>query len=239
MSRLHSSTLLIFSFGTSIIIRWIFVAFTVIGGTNVEAFISRENRVGNLLLLSRHNVLSKQIKHMKPNLHVSNKDNNDSNNEQEEYDPRDNFGRSLRGLQSSALKTTIEAGDTIVCKRSIPNLGIYADLSYEVTSIYTQTFNDETQQIVKQQLSSLNNDDDDDTTTKEVYLTLYSPQFHSEGGPVVVTPEEVGLISIRDELGNAAWLALPGFFWIFVAASFFNTYHERTGGSFGDALLGR
>lgn len=180
-----------------------------------------------------------QIKHMKPNLHVSNKDNNDSNNEQEVYDPRDNFGRSLRGLQSSALKTTIEAGDTIVCKRSIPNLGIYADLSYEVTSIYTQTFNDETQQIVKQQLSSLNNDDDDDTTTKEVYLTLYSPQFHSEGGPVVVTPEEVGLISIRDELGNAAWLALPGFFWIFVAASFFNTYHERTGGSFGDALLGR
>ena len=236
MSRLHSSTLLIFSFGTSIIIRWIFVAFTVIGGTNVEAFISRENRVANI---SRVISLHRVKEHMKPNLHVSNKDNNDSNNEQEEYDPRDNFGRSLRGLQSSALKSTIDTGDTIVCKRSIPNLGIYADLSYEVTSIYTQTFNDETQQIVKQQLSSLNNDDDDGITTKEVYLTLYSPQFHSEGGPVVVTPEEVGLISIRDELGNAAWLALPGFFWIFVAASFFNTYHERTGGSFGDALLGR
>ena len=219
----------------SIIIRWIFVAFIVIGGTDVEAFISRENRFANI---SRHVTSLHRIKYMKPNLNVSNKDNNNDGKNEEEYDPRDNnFGRSLRGLQSSALKTTIDVGDTVVCKRSIPNLGIYADLSYEVTSMYTQTFNDETQLIVKQQLSSLNNDDDD--TTNEVYLTLYSPQFHSEGGPVVVTPQEVGLISIRDELGNAAWLAVPGFFWIFVAASFFNTYHERTGGSFFDALLGR
>jgi len=46
-----------------------------------------------------------------------------TNNNDEEYDtdPRDNFGRSLRGLQSSALKTQIDVGDTVVCKLSIPS----------------------------------------------------------------------------------------------------------------------
>jgi len=161
-------------------------------------------------------------------LHLSNND--------EEYDPRDNFGRSIRGLQSSALKTTVEVGDTVVCKRSLPNLGIYEDSSYEVKSIYTQYFDEETQQIVKQPLTSL----EDDTTVanqNKVYMTLFSPEHHSEA--VVVTPEEVGLVSIREELGNAAWLAVPGLFWVVLAASFYNTYHERTGGSFSDAFWGR
>ena len=46
-----------------------------------------------------------------------------TNNNDEEYDTdgRDNFGRSLRGLQSSALKTQIDVGDTVVCKLSIPS----------------------------------------------------------------------------------------------------------------------
>ncbi len=150
-------------------------------------------------------------------------------------DPRDNSGRSIRSLQSSALKESIDVGDTVVCKRSLPNQGINENASYEVTSIYTQYFDDETQQIVKQQLDSL--DEYDNSQNNQVYMTLYSPQYQSE--PVVVTPQEVGLVSVREELGNAAWLAVPGFFWIFVAASFYNTYHERTGGSFGDALFGR
>lgn len=169
-----------------------------------------------------------------------------NNDNDEDYDPRDNFGISLRGLQSSALKSNIDVGDIVVCKVSIPNLGIYQDSSYEVKSIYRQRFDDDTQQIVKEQMNSLSDDDSTITPSnserqqsKQVYMTLYSPQYHSDGGPVIVTPEEVGLISVRDELGQAAWLALPGFFWLFLAASFFNTYHERTGGSFGDALMGR
>mmetsp|Transcript_35053 Transcript_35053/g.51382 ORF Transcript_35053/g.51382 Transcript_35053/m.51382 type:complete len:249 (+) Transcript_35053:251-997(+) len=159
-----------------------------------------------------------------------------NSNDDEEYDPRDSFGRSIRGFQSSALKTTIEVGDTIACKQSIPNQGIYENSSYEITSFYTQYFDEETQKIVKQPLNSL--DEVASSKTKDqVYMTLFSPQYHSEA--VIVTPEEVGLVSIRDELGSAAWLAVPGFFWVFVAASFYNTYHERTGGSFSDAFWGR
>ncbi|KAL7527711.1 hypothetical protein ACHAWF_002280 [Thalassiosira exigua] len=158
-------------------------------------------------------------------------------NQDDDYDPRDNFGRSIRGLQSSALKTTVNVGDTVVCKRSLLDLGIYENSSYEVRSIYAQYFDEETQQIVKQPLASL----DDGAGARQgsqVYMSLFSPQHHSGEG-VIVTPEEVGLVSVREELGNAAWLAVPGFFWVFVAASFYNTYHERTGGSFGDAFWGR
>eukprot|EP00571_Detonula_confervacea_P002936 CAMPEP_0172311606 /NCGR_PEP_ID=MMETSP1058-20130122/15256_1 /TAXON_ID=83371 /ORGANISM="Detonula confervacea, Strain CCMP 353" /LENGTH=243 /DNA_ID=CAMNT_0013024841 /DNA_START=211 /DNA_END=942 /DNA_ORIENTATION=+ len=163
---------------------------------------------------------------------------NNNNEDEEEYNPRDNLGRGIRGL-SSALKTTIDVGDTVVCKRPLPNLGIYENSSYEVTSIYTQYFDEETQQIVKQQMSSLDTDNDSTATTQnKLYMTLFSPQHHPEGA-VIVTPEEVGLASVREELGSAAWLAVPGFFWVFLAASFLNTYHERTGGSISDAFLGR
>ena len=70
-------------------------------------------------------------------------------------------------------------------------------------------------------------------------VTLYSPVYHKDGSPVVVSPEEVGITSVRSELNSAAFLAVPGFFWVFVATSFYNIYHERTGGSFVDAFLGR
>ena len=87
--------------------------------------------------------------------------------------------------------------------------GIYADASYEVKSIYIQSFDDDTQLIIKKQLNSLD-DCDTNSDQSKVYMTLYNPQYHTDGSPVVVTPEEVGLITVREEIGNAAWLAVPG-----------------------------
>lgn len=183
----------------------------------VEAFQSPHHRSGPL----RHHNLSPHI------LHLSSNNNND--------DERDNFSRAM----SSALKDSIEVGDAVVCKRSLPSLGIYDNSSYEVKSIYYQHFDEDTQQVVKEPLGSLDTTNYTFSTPKnQVYMTLYSPQYHSDEA-VVVTPEEVGLVSVREELGNAAWLAVPGFFWVFLAASFYSTYHERTGGSIGDALMGR
>jgi hypothetical protein len=150
-----------------------------------------------------------------------------------------------------------------VCKISIPTLGIYENSSYEVTSIYVQYFNDETQTVVKRPVMSLGKDADGEDiivaaaaaaassqrgqkkmkkNEARLYVKLYSPKHHTGGrdaGAVVVAPEEVGMISVRDELGNAVWLAVPGFFWVYVAVSLYGTYHERTGGSIGDAFLGR
>eukprot|EP00986_Skeletonema_menzelii_P021171 scaffold33462_cov166-Skeletonema_menzelii.AAC.1 len=117
-----------------------------------------------------------------------------TNQDDDEYNPRDNFGRSLRGFQSSALKTVIEAGDTIVCKQSIPSLGIYENTSYEVVSIYAQSFNEETQQVEKQMMEYIDEDANLPSNSK-MYITLFSPVHHKE--PVVVSPEEVGLTTVR------------------------------------------
>eukprot|EP00591_Stephanopyxis_turris_P003576 CAMPEP_0195521864 /NCGR_PEP_ID=MMETSP0794_2-20130614/19534_1 /TAXON_ID=515487 /ORGANISM="Stephanopyxis turris, Strain CCMP 815" /LENGTH=205 /DNA_ID=CAMNT_0040651497 /DNA_START=25 /DNA_END=642 /DNA_ORIENTATION=- len=152
----------------------------------------------------------------------------------DDYDPRDNLGRELRGLQSSGLKKTMEPGDTVVCKREISAMGIYENKSYEIKELYAQIFRDDTQTTEKVPLANL---DEGIPAGYSRYITLFNPSYHKE--PVVVTPEEVGLVSMRSELVDSLWLAVPGFFWVFVASSFYNTYHERTGGSFGDAFWGR
>lgn len=159
-------------------------------------------------------------------------------NQESDDNPRDSFGRSLRGFQKSALKTIVEKGDTIVCKQSVPSLQIYENTSYEVMAIYAQSFNEETQQIEKQMLNCLDEGSSEDLpSNSKLYISLFSPVHHKQ--PVVVTPEEVGLATVRSELGSAVWLAIPGFFWIFVASTFYNIYHDRTGGNFADAFWGR
>lgn len=157
-----------------------------------------------------------------------------NNNDEDVDNPRDNLGRALRGFQSSAFKEEMEVGDTVICKLPIPNLGIYENTSYELRSVYAQSFDQETQSVVKMQLNSLN---DPIPTGSVLYVTLFSPKHHTDA--VVVSPEEVGLSSVRSELGDAAWLAVPGFFWVLIDLSFINIYHERTGGNFMHGFRGR
>ena len=66
-------------------------------------------------------------------------------------------------------------------------------------------------------------------------MQIYSAKDHSE--PVIVTPEEIGLVTVKAELQEAMLLAIPGFFWVFVASSFSNYYTDRYGGSFFDAFF--
>jgi hypothetical protein len=133
----------------------------------------------------------------------------------------------------------MEPGDTVVAKRDIATLQIYENASYELVSVYAQRFVKETQQMEKVALSSL--DENEIPAGYDRYVTLYSSKYHTDGGkgPVVVTPEEAGLVSVRHEIVGALWLAVPGLFWIFVATSFANYYHTRTGGDFFDAFWGR
>ena len=121
-------------------------------------------------------------------------------NQESDDNPRDSFGRSLRGFQKSALKTIVEKGDTIVCKQSVPSLQIYENTSYEVMATYAQSFNEETQQIEKQMLNCLDEGSSEDLpSNSKLYISLFSPVHHKQ--PVVVTPEEVGLATVRSELG--------------------------------------
>ena len=165
---------------------------------------------------------------------VSYNSKNKDNDDDSYYDPRDNLGRELRGLQSTGLKQSVEPGDTVFCKKDIQPMGIYEGKAYELQAIYAQAFQESTQTVDKIALGSL---DTEIPPGYDRYITLYNPMYQDE--PVVVTPDEVGLVSVRSELVNSMWLAIPGFFWVFVASSFYNIYHERTGGSFLDAFLGR
>mmetsp|Transcript_30594 Transcript_30594/g.50525 ORF Transcript_30594/g.50525 Transcript_30594/m.50525 type:complete len:217 (+) Transcript_30594:1-651(+) len=148
------------------------------------------------------------------------------------------MGNDDDDLQQSQLqKPTMEPGDTVICKRNVPTMGIYENKAYELQSIYAQAFQESTQKM--EQIPLTNLEADSIPPGYDRYITLYNPSYHKTGQPVIVTPEEVGLVSVRSELVTSMWLAIPGFFWVFVAANFYNIYHERTGGSFSDAFWGR
>ena len=52
------------------------------------------------------------------------------------------------------------------------------------------------------------------------YCSLFNENYH-EGGPVIVRPEEVGLTSVADEIGESVKIAVPILvFWITVSSAF-------------------
>lgn len=147
-----------------------------------------------------------------------------------------NNGPPISGLQTDGMKTTIEPGDTVICKREIASMGIYENEGYELRSIYAQKFDPQNNRVDKVPLVNL---DEIPPSGYERYVTLYSPVHHDEGRPVVATPEEVGLVSVRSEVLDSMSLAIPGLFWLFLCYTFVRIYHERTGGNFFDAFWGR
>jgi len=137
-------------------------------------------------------------------------------------------------------KPTVEPGDVVFAKVDIPSLNIYRDVGYDLLSIYHQGLDEETGRIERKPVESLDTPVERRGYTR--YVRLYSPAYHGddvEKGAVVVTPEEVGLVSMGFEIGESVLLAVPGLFWVFLCIYFTNIYQERYGGSFVDALLGR
>ena len=62
----------------------------------------------------------------------------------------------------------------------------------------------------------------------EQYLSLYSPRFHRESGPVVARLDECRPTRLREEIAEAAVLGIPGLFWVFVSAQLLE-YGDRRG----------
>lgn len=163
-------------------------------------------------------------------------DNPDMDGDFVPADPRDLVGRMARGMVSTGMKETVERYDVVVAKADVPDLGIFADQAYEVVSIYLQGLNPKTELLERIPLDSLEDGTNKAGYTK--YIRLYSPSYHEE--PVIVTPEEVGLVSLRDEVVDATLVMLPIFaFWVCTCLVFAGKYNERYGGNFVDALFGR
>lgn len=138
----------------------------------------------------------------------------------------------------------------------------FLDQTYELKSVYlqgrktdgtTRSSIDEVSNTIEQvegviekiHLSTLDLETTSSTPSGYTrYISLYSPMYHDNdqfrGRPVIVTPEEVGLVSMKDEVLDSVLVALPILsFWLGTIFVFANTYHERTGGNFIDAIFGR
>ena len=64
-----------------------------------------------------------------------------------------------------------------------------------------------------------------------LYITLYSKDYHKE--PVIVQPRDVGLISLKDEVADALWIAIPiASIWLSLGVAFIKS------GSFTRGTLG-
>ena len=154
--------------------------------------------------------------------------------------PDENNESVLKNLMKDTKDLAVD--DWVVAKRDVPSLGIRAGAVYKILSIFLKgTSADATGLGVEVvPLERYGDDNQDQRYTK--YLRVYNPRDHeaiastTEKG-VVVTPEEIGLVSVKADWTEALFLAVPGFFWVFVAMAFSNYYTDRYGGNFLDAFF--
>lgn len=145
------------------------------------------------------------------------------------------LGRMARGIARTGWKDkgALQVGDVVVAKAEIPSLSIWVGAGYEIMELYSQGVSAESGQVEKIPLNTL-----DEAVSKvgyTQYMKVYSPKYHKN--PVVVSAEEMGLRTIKAELTEAMWLAIPGFFWVFVASAFASNYNAKYGGNFLDAFF--
>mmetsp|Transcript_6322 Transcript_6322/g.18199 ORF Transcript_6322/g.18199 Transcript_6322/m.18199 type:complete len:223 (-) Transcript_6322:112-780(-) len=145
------------------------------------------------------------------------------------------LGRMALGIARTGMKDleALQVGDVVVAKCQLPSLNIWANSGYEIIELYCQGVNAETGLVEQIPLATFS--DGVSKSGYSRYMKVYSPRYHT--APVVVTPEEIGLVTLKAELFEAMLLAIPGFFWVFVASAFASNYNDKYGGNFFDAFF--
>lgn len=131
--------------------------------------------------------------------------------------------------------------------------GIFADQTYQLQSIYAQGTNQSTEikdgesnngviEKIEQPYLDLSDSNSNIPGGYTLYITLYSQMYHDNakfgGKAVITTPEEVGLVSMKDEVLDSVLVALPILsFWLGTCFTFSNWYTSKYGGNFMDAFL--
>mmetsp|Transcript_1731 Transcript_1731/g.2487 ORF Transcript_1731/g.2487 Transcript_1731/m.2487 type:complete len:223 (+) Transcript_1731:88-756(+) len=137
----------------------------------------------------------------------------------------------------------IKADSLVITKIDRPDLGIFADQTYVLKSVYLQKSN-ESGEVERIPLPQLDLTETTPPSGYELYVSLYSSMYHDNeihmGRPVIATPEEVGLVSMKDEVFDSVLVAVPILsFWLGTIFVFVSKYNERYGGNFYDALFGK
>ena len=109
---------------------------------------------------------------------------------------------------------------------SSPEYGIIRAQSYELRRVYFQGVMDGS--VARVDVASLEATAPSGCAGFTKYLSLYSRRYHERTGPVIVRPSEVQIVTIKDEIADSAWLALPGLFWVWLAYSIYQ-YGEAHG----------
>ena len=149
-----------------------------------------------------------------------------------------------KALNTGIDNKAIQPNSLVVTKYDLPEIGIFADQTYELKSIYLQGVNSETGEIEKINLPQLDLTEETVPSGYTLYIALYSSMYHDNdkhsGQPVIVTPAEVGLISMKDEVLDSVLVAIPILsFWLGTCFVFVTKYNQRYGGNFLDALFGK
>ena len=147
------------------------------------------------------------------------------------FDPRFGwFGLELGFVLADAAKQAIRGktivGDLVIAGTDNDKLQIRQSQSYVLRRIYWQGVDDATGSVRQVDAEAL--DDPCPAPGYEQYLSLYSPRFHRESGPVVARLEECRPTRLREEIAEAAVLGIPGLFWVFVSAQLLE-YGRQTG----------
>jgi hypothetical protein len=121
----------------------------------------------------------------------------------------------------SEVQLSIKVGDRVIAANdwnsTSPEYGIIRAQSYVLQRVYYQGV--QSSGVARIDVQSLDSPPPNGCGGFTKYIELFSPRYHSE--PVIVTTTEVLLTSVKDEIADSAWLALPGFIWVAVAWSIF------------------
>ena len=125
----------------------------------------------------------------------------------------------IDGLRRSGLREAITPGCAVIARRSCEQHGIAKSQSYECQAIYFQGVNASTGRVERVDVARLDAAAPAGCDGWTQYVRLFSPEYHA--APVVVTPEEAGLVSLRAEVLDSLGIALPILtFWVSVSLSF-------------------
>ena len=134
------------------------------------------------------------------------------------------------GFLEALGKRDLKIGDQIIAgndwNSSSPAYGIVRAQTYELQRVYFQGVRDG--KVERMEVESLGAVAPVGCEGFTKYLVLFSQRYHAETGPVVLKPNEVQIVSVRDEITDSAWLALPGLFWVWLAYTFYQ-YGVSTG----------
>ena len=130
------------------------------------------------------------------------------------------------GVRKGSLDSSIVVGRICIARRDFPKKYIVCDQAYEVTDIYYQGMRGADVERVR--VPSMDSRPPEGCAGFTMYLKLYSKEYHTE--PVTVRPEEVGIVSLGEEVIDSLKIGIPILgFWLTVI-SLLLAYGDATSG---------